>query len=119
MFFLARCNERYNRNKIFDAKTIMRFQEHSWRGNIRELQNIVERLVILTDGDLISPPEDILDDARSEGVTVNRIMPLKDAVNAVERQLIGMAMKKFGTVTKTAEILGVDQSTISRKIRKT
>ena len=120
MFFLKRCNERYNRNKMFDVKTIMRFQEHMWLGNIRELQNIVERLVILTDGDLIAPDASdvILSGEKNEGVTVNRIIPLKDAVSTVEHQLISMAMKKFGTTTRAAEVLGVDQSTISRKIKR-
>jgi transcriptional regulator with PAS, ATPase and Fis domain len=121
LFFLKRYNERYDKNKIFDAKTIKCFQKHEWRGNIRELQNIVERLVILTDGDLISVPDlppCIAGDESERAVAVNRIMPMKDAVNMVERQLVLMAMEKYGTTTRAAEALGVDQSTISRKLRK-
>jgi transcriptional regulator with PAS, ATPase and Fis domain len=119
MHFLKHYNARYGKNKIFDARTIMRFQEHDWRGNIRELQNAVERLTVLTEGDLIVAP-DFLGDRQAEnaGVTVGHIMPLRDAVNAVERQIIRMAMEKFGTATKAAEVLGVDQSTISRKMKK-
>ncbi|MDR2523687.1 MAG: sigma 54-interacting transcriptional regulator [Synergistaceae bacterium] len=123
MFFLKYYNRLYNKNKIFDAKTIMRFQEYGWRGNIRELQNIVERLVVLTDGDMITLPDfgfpgGLPDGRDGEGVMVSRIMPLKDAVSAVERQLINMAMEKFGGTTKAAEVLGVNQSTISRKLKK-
>ena len=119
LYFLKHYNARYGKNKIFDAKTILRFQEHEWPGNIRELQNIVERLAVLSDSDLISA-RDLFDTPWQEegsGVRVDRIMPLKEAVNAVERQLIRMTMEKFGTATKAAEILGVDQSTISRKLR--
>ena len=121
LYFLKHYNARYGKNKIFDAQTILRFLEHEWPGNIRELQNIVERLAVLSDGDLIAA-RDLFDISRQEenagaGVRVDRIMPLKDAVNAVERQLIRMTMEKFGTATKAAEVLGVDQSTISRKLR--
>jgi transcriptional regulator with PAS, ATPase and Fis domain len=119
MYFLKHYNARYGMNKIFDAKTLMRFQEHAWPGNIRELQNIVERLAVLTDGDLIAArnPFDASRQEEGAGVTVDRIMPLKDAVNAVERQLIRMTLEKFGTATRAAEVLGVDQSTISRKMK--
>lgn len=125
LLFLKYYNERYKKNKIFDAETIMRCQEHTWHGNVRELQNVIERLVVLTDEDLItSTDHDIfgafgaIGEEAEEGVTVNRIMTLKDAMHSVERQLISMTVKKFGNATKAAEVLGVDQSTISRKLKK-
>jgi transcriptional regulator with PAS, ATPase and Fis domain len=121
MFFLDRFNEQHKKNKIIDSEAIKRFQEHRWHGNIRELQNIVERLVVLTDKDLITeadlPPEFFESGAESD-ITVNRIMPLKEALIRVEQQLVHMAAEKYGTTTKIAEALGVDQSTISRKLRK-
>ncbi|MDR3331830.1 MAG: sigma 54-interacting transcriptional regulator [Synergistaceae bacterium] len=121
MFFLNRFNEQHNKNKAIDSEAIKRFQEQRWHGNIRELQNVVERLVVLTDKDLITeadlPPE-FFEGNMENDITVNRIMPLKEALIRVEQQLMRMAAEKYGTTTKIAEALGVDQSTISRKLRK-
>ncbi|GHV28657.1 RNA polymerase subunit sigma-54 [Synergistales bacterium] len=121
VFFLNHFNERYNKNKVIDAGIINLFQEHGWPGNIRELQNVVERLVVLADEDMITRsdlPPYLLGGEAERDITVGRIMPLKEAVNSVERQLIRMAMEKYGTIAKIAEALGVDQSTISRKLKK-
>jgi len=120
LFFVNRYNKQYGKNKILDSDVIQRFMEYRWPGNIRELQNIVERLVVLSDKDVITVadlPVHILANDQENGIIINRIMPLKEAVNSVERQLITLAMEKYATATKIAEILGVDQSTISRKMK--
>ena len=121
MFFLNRYNKKYRKSKTFDTEIIPRLQEYEWKGNIRELQNIVERLVVLSDKDLITPsdlPAYILASDRGTGIVIDRIMPLKDALGSLEQQLIMLALEKYGSATKAAEVLGVDQSTISRKLRK-
>ncbi|KUO78496.1 MAG: hypothetical protein APF81_22080 [Desulfosporosinus sp. BRH_c37] len=52
------------------------------------------------------------------GVTVNSLMPLKEAVNEVERQLIVKALERYGSTYKAAAALGVNQSTIVRKMAR-
>jgi two-component system, NtrC family, response regulator AtoC len=49
--FLARFNEQYGRAKQLSAETMARLTEHSWPGNVRELENIVKRMVVLSDGE--------------------------------------------------------------------
>src|SRR5256885_12544419 len=49
--FLARLNEQYRRNKQLSAETVARLMEHSWSGNVRELENVIRRMVVLTDGE--------------------------------------------------------------------
>src|SRR5213594_1076971 len=49
--FLARFNEQYRRNKQLSPETIARLMEHSWSGNVRELENVIRRMVVLTDGE--------------------------------------------------------------------
>ncbi|GHU28955.1 RNA polymerase subunit sigma-54 [Betaproteobacteria bacterium] len=120
-YFLNCYNRQYSKNKLIDTEVMRKFQEHCWRGNIRELQNTVERLVVLSDNDLIVPadlPPHFSGKTSEQDIIVKRIMPLKDAVASVEQQLIHMAMEKYGTTTRIAEALGVDQSTISRKLRR-
>ena len=49
--FLAKFNEQYGRNKELSPETRARLLEYSWRGNVRELENIIRRMVILQDGE--------------------------------------------------------------------
>ena len=49
--FLSRFNERYGRTKQLSPETMTRLTEHSWSGNVRELENVIRRMVVLTDGE--------------------------------------------------------------------
>ena len=49
--FLAEFNAQYGRQKHLSPETIARLREHSWRGNVRELENVIRRMVVLTDGE--------------------------------------------------------------------
>src|SRR2546422_584234 len=50
-WFLSRFNEQYGRSKQLSPETMARLTEHSWSGNVRELENVIRRLVVLTDGE--------------------------------------------------------------------
>jgi len=49
--FLARFNDQYGRQKQISPETLARLTEHAWSGNVRELENIVRRMVVLADGE--------------------------------------------------------------------
>jgi len=49
--FLAKFNQQYERNKRLSAETMSALVEHSWGGNVRELENVIRRMVVLTDGE--------------------------------------------------------------------
>jgi two-component system response regulator AtoC len=49
--FLAECNEKYGRNKQLSPATIARLLDYGWPGNVRELENMIRRMVVLTDGE--------------------------------------------------------------------
>src|SRR5207249_4193809 len=49
--FLAKVNQQYGRNKQLSPETTARLLEYSWRGNVRELENIIRRMVVLNDGE--------------------------------------------------------------------
>lgn len=121
MHFLKRFNAKHQQKKTVDQSLLEAFQEHSWDGNIRELQNLIERLVILTEKECITAkdlPSDFHHLSKKEGVVVNEIMPLREAQQMLEEQILQMAFEKYRTTEKIAEVLGVHQSTISRKLRK-
>lgn len=120
--FTEQLNKKYGTNKQFSSQVVEKLQNFSWPGNIRELQNVMERLLVTTDENFISTsnlPEHIqLHTDIQKDVQVNRIIPLKEAVAAVEKNLLAMAQQKYSSTTKMAEVLGVNQSTISRKLQQ-
>lgn len=125
--FLTHFNYRYNFKKEIEAEVIEVLMRYSWPGNIRQLENLIERLVVTSSTEKIglqSLPSYILSGAESSvqdndrPVAVNRIIPLKNAVESVEKILLEKTFAIAGSCYKVAEILEVDASTISRKARK-
>lgn len=121
--FLQVFNEKYARSKTLSNGVIEMLQQYDWPGNVRELQNIIERLVVLSENDVIDKVD--LDaflipmgNKHSEDVIVNNIIPLKKCIRVAEDQLLKLAKQKYKTATKIAEILEVNQSTISRKLKR-
>ena len=94
---------------------------YGWPGNIRELQNVIENLVIMTDGERIeynSLPAQIKGAQRIDSmITIDKIMPLKDAVESIEQEMIQRALEKYGNTRAAAKALGVNQSTVVRKMQ--
>lgn len=121
LFFLQKFNDKYKRDKTLSHEVLETLQKYPWPGNVRELQNIVERLIVTIDSPLIEMehlPESFTVSAQSCCVQVSDIIPMKEAVDLVEQQLLTLAKQKYQTTIKIAEVLEVNQSTISRKMTK-
>ncbi|MBA4493530.1 sigma 54-interacting transcriptional regulator [Paenactinomyces guangxiensis] len=122
LHFIDKFNREYNRNKMFSPEALEKLQAYKWPGNVRELQNIIERVVVIAEQQIIEPrhlPETLFHaQNNSNGISVSTIMPLDQAKELVERQLLAMAKERYGTTTRIAEVLGVNQSTVSRKITR-
>ncbi|UTR10298.1 sigma 54-interacting transcriptional regulator [Evansella sp. LMS18] len=120
--FLKKINQRYKTNKTFTKEALQCFNAYRWPGNVRELQNIVERLIVTTGDNEIGAdllPNFLVEDKENGKETgAGKLMPLKDAVARLEEQMLIEAKKKYGTTTKIAEVLQVNQSTVSRKLKK-
>jgi len=121
-FFLRRYNARFRKKiqGITDSTMIM-LKKYWWPGNIRELENLIERLVAVSDKEYISE-EDLplefhfaqLEPLGSQGESL-----FEEATNAFERNFILRALEKCGwNVTGTAEYLGVPLSTLKYKMDK-
>jgi PAS domain S-box-containing protein len=122
LYFTEQLNKKYGMDKRFNPQLLKKLQGYNWPGNVRELQNIIERLIVTTDGAWIDPeelPEHIITSLTDQkSIQVNKIMPLNDAINLLEKELLEMTQKKYGSTTKMAEVLGVNQSTVSRKLQR-
>ncbi|HOV79757.1 MAG TPA: sigma 54-interacting transcriptional regulator [Bacillota bacterium] len=122
LHILEKINEKYRFNKYLSSEVIDSFMEYSWPGNIRELENVIERMVVMTEDKKIGTshlPSAIKNNAHSEiNVVFSEQMPLKSAVEHLEKQIIKQALKKYKSTRKAASVLKVDQSTIVRKAKK-
>jgi PAS domain S-box-containing protein len=120
--FRDKFSKKYNFQREFSPEVIEAFLEYDWPGNVRELENMVERLMVVSAGELILVSQLPIPFKQSAselgGVSVNSLMPLKEAVDEVERQLIDKALEKYGSTYKAAAALGVNQSTIVRRMAR-
>ena len=120
--FIEKYNQKYSKHKELSMELGKILRSLDWLGNIRELENLIENMVVLVQRDVLYP-EDLPPRYRQSGaevsacqVTVHGIMPLKEAIQQVESQLLCHAQEKYTTTREIAKVLGVDQSTVSRKM---
>lgn len=98
--------------------------EHEWKGNVRELENIVERSVLLCNSDLITAADLPLKIRQQLTGTINldgipEGAGLAETLAAVEKRMIQRAMKLSGNVqTKAAQLLGIGKSGLNQKLKK-
>ena len=113
--FIRHANEELNRNvEGFDSGAAEMLASHSWPGNLRELNNVVKRAVLLTRGSQITTAE--LTQAMGQ-IRTDNVLQLHD--EDTERQRIITALQQTnGNKTKAARLLGVDRKTIYNKIEK-
>ena len=120
--FRDKFSKKYGFQRDFSPEVIEAFLEYDWPGNVRELENMVERLMVVSAGELILvsqlPPPFKRSAIKLGGISVNSLMPLKEAVDEVERHLIDKALEKYGSTYKAAAALGVNQSTIVRRMAR-
>ena len=109
-----------------DAMAIL--QSHDWPGNIRQLRNNVERLMILASGD---PESEITADmlpsevgalvpATPTGAGGEKLMslPLREAREVFEREYLMAQVSRFGgNISRTAEFIGMERSALHRKLK--
>lgn len=104
-----------------DAEAMGYLQNYHWPGNIRELQNIIERAINMCDNSLItsadlpfyitnsSPKRENLINLKEE-----ELLPLEE----YEKELITLAMKKYKSFNKAGKVLGLTHRTVSLKCKK-
>lgn len=121
--FLERFNQKFGTTKYFSEDAMEMFQAYDWPGNVRQLQNVIERAMVVTAGNLITANDlsKIINNRSTRGqlpIQVNEIIPLKQAVEMTEAQLIQLAINQYKTITKVAQVLEVSQPTLSRRFQK-
>ncbi len=123
LHFVEKINKKYQFNKRFSSMVVDQFLTYSWPGNIRELENVIERMLVMNDADEIQVshlPTYISNPMLPiEGrLLLHTNLPLQKAVEQVERHFLEEALKRYGSTRKAAAALKVDQSTVVRKLKK-
>ena len=98
--------------------------DYAWKGNVRELENIIERSVILANGETITPADLPSQVRQATGNTLEldgipEGAGLSETLAAVEKRMILRAMELSGNVqTKAAKLLGIGKSGLNQKLKK-
>ena len=121
--FLEKFGKAHRKEKILAPETIEALCRYDFPGNIRELANIIERLLVVVEKKRIEVkdlPSAILGYGTKESPYpfLFEGIPLKDALNKCENVIIQKNLTKYGSQREAAKALKVDQATISRKIKK-
>ncbi len=122
--YIERFSASVGRPKRLTRAALDVLTHHSYPGNVRELMNLCERLVVMTDTEMIGLPDLPAElTVGSQEEALQRLQwradqTLPQVLDEVEKNLLSEARELFGNQTEMAEALGVNQSTIARKMRK-
>ena len=119
--FVDEFANRYNRPaKGFDAASMRRLCDAPWTGNIRELRNMVERCIILSDGPILSWAEEYVDDNTEKSFNESLFSGSNFiTLEELEQAYIGHVLNHAkGKKTHAAQILGIDKTTLWRKLKR-
>ncbi|MBS9775611.1 MAG: sigma 54-interacting transcriptional regulator [Fusobacterium sp.] len=132
MNFLKQFNKTYGLDKRISENVFKYFMEYNWPGNIREIKNIVEQLVVVSQEEEIKAnilPNELLNRQEITYDSKTTIickkcderyykMNLKDATTEFQREVIEKLMRELKSQRKVAEHLDVNPSTITRKLQE-
>ena len=106
---MDRYNRKYKKETTMDAGQINVLASYGWPGNVRQLENSIERAIIMTDGPLSAA--DVLPN--------DRTVPLTDDLHEVEKHKIEEVLRRYeGNISKAAKELGIGRNTLYRKMKK-
>ena len=139
-YFAKRTAEEHNlKPKRFDPRAMDALQRYRWRGNIRELWNTVERVLIMTPGDVIRVedlPPDVTGDTATRPAPADAAMPpvqgapagtrstppagtLREFKDAAERAYLVQKLRENGwNISKTAEVIDTPRSNLYKKLEQ-
>ena len=122
LHFLRKTNENLGTDKVIGSELLRIMENSDWPGNIRQLKNVIERMVVLSQKTEIGvedfPYEEV--DGSESAVLEHRELPvsLQDIVTEIEDSYIEKALKEGGSVRHAAELLGLPPTTFFRKLNR-
>jgi DNA-binding NtrC family response regulator len=117
--FIDKFSQREDKNVSYAAPEVIKvFLTYSWPGNLRELENVIERAVVLAKGDVIGVrdiPGEIKKEAQNNNLRTDSLKPLK----VLELETIMKAIEAFnGNKSKAAQALGITRKALYSRLKK-
>ena len=122
-YFSKKISESYNIRSLEINENDSYILSHNWKGNVRELRNLIERIAILQPEtkEKVSSiiKESLKADNFDDKMTENSLsVPLKEAREKFEKEYLTIQLKKFnGNISKTANFVGMERSALHRKLK--
>ncbi len=130
--FIKKFGENHKKPEISISPEALKILEHySWPGNIRELQNLIESLVIFSNGNVILPehlPEEVIDKSTFKTEVKQKpvqepedsiLIKIGQPLEEIEKRIILKTLRKYnGNKTHTAKALGIGLRTLHRKLKE-
>lgn len=121
-YFMELYGEKFGMAKTIEDDAVSYLAGLSWPGNIRELENLVQRLMIASKGDYISLMDILRERDKDMALAVpgpaEAVYPLGEIVGRLEKSLLKQALETYGTTRKAAAALGISQTQLVRKSKK-
>lgn len=125
-FFVDKFNMKYGLTKRIDSRCMKVLTAYSWPGNIREMSNCIERLLLMNDGDTIKErdlPDHLRRESSQGSVRIGEKEfcfegTLPEQLKAYEAQVIRMAAENYKTTVMVAKKLGISQPSAARKMKE-
>lgn len=114
--FLSTFNSKYKKNVILSRRVEKAFQQYKWPGNIRELENLIQSLVVTREKDLIELA-DLPGNMVTSAIDVAD-KSLTEIMEELEKELLQKALETHGSSAEVAKKFKVDRTTIFRKLKK-
>ncbi|MGQ9494761.1 MAG: sigma-54-dependent transcriptional regulator [Thermoanaerobaculaceae bacterium] len=106
------------RPKRFSPQALEVLSTYSWPGNVRELRNLVERLLIMVEGEEVTPEDLPLKTEALRSFFPDQLLPLRKARERFEREYIASVLRRCGgNMSRASRLLGLERSHLYRKMR--
>jgi DNA-binding NtrC family response regulator len=113
-FFVNKYNQRYNRDAKLTDSGVKALEEHTWPGNVRQLQHMIERLTILAPNERIDG-EAVRDALSAMEPRDHSVETLADAESEQIRRVLAAT---GGNKSRASQILGIERKTLYRKLER-
>jgi len=127
--FLEKYNEKFQIHRSIESDAVEYLKQCEWPGNIRELENVVQRLMISAKGEQVTLLDvmrelhaDVFEhtslDITGVSASGDKVMDLESMVDNFEKNIIRHACEKYGSTRKVAKAIGISQTQLVRKKKK-
>lgn len=114
-YFTDRFNRKYQTYKELSRELVTDLAARPWKGNVRELENLVERLIVTSAEETISREDASPTAGQRDGQSS---LSLKEMLFEQEQKILLQALRQYGTTRRVAEALGISQASAARKLKE-